>query len=66
MNKEVDGDKPPPSKNTIRRITSVRVYSGSNDRSIARRREMALLQHLPSPMLTSRLRNDLVILDAFR
>ena len=62
MNKriEVNLDEEPPS--SIRFPTSVRIHSSSSDWSIARRREMALLQHLPSPMLSSRLRNDLVIL----
>ena len=49
-------DKPPSSKNTICQSTSVRICSSPNDRSIARRREMALLQHLSSPQLASRFR----------
>ena len=56
----MDEDKPPSS---LRFPTSVRIHSGSSDRSFARRREVALLQHLSSPMLVSRLRNDLVILE---
>ena len=56
-------DKPPPTKNNIRQPSSIRVCSGLNDRRLARRREVALLQHLSSPLLTSRLRNDLVILE---
>ena len=57
---EVNLDEEPPS--SIRFPTSVRIHSGSHDRSIARRREVALLQHLSSPNLASRLCNDLVIL----
>ena len=45
-------------------VTS-RIHSGSRDRRDARRREVALLQHLSSPMLSSRLRNDLVVLASF-
>ena len=51
----------PPSLNICQPITTG-VRSGSNDRSIARRREVALLQHLSSPDLRSRFRNDLAIL----
>ena len=53
-------DKPPPS---ICKSTSIRVHSSSNDRRFIRRREMAFIQHLPSPMLASRFRNDLVVLE---
>ena len=58
----MDEDKPP---SNIRFPTSIRIRFGSNDRSIARRREVALLQHLSSPCLASRFRNDLVILASF-
>ena len=62
MNEKEDS-KPPPPKNTIRNFVTSRVHSSSNNGSIARRREVAFLQHLSSPMLKSRLRNDLVILE---
>ncbi len=61
--KEAEGEKPPPIKDTICRVIAGRVYSGSDDRSIVRRREMALLQHLSSPFIGSRFRNDLVVLE---
>ena len=57
--KEIESDKPPLS---LCNIVTSRVHSSSNDRSIARRREMAFIQHLSSPDLRFRLRNDLVIL----
>ena len=63
MNKRIEvnlDEEPPPS---IRKPITIRVRSGSNDWSIARRREVALLLRLPSPMLASRFRNDLVILE---
>ena len=56
----MDEDKPPSS---LRQSLTIRIHSGSRNRSNARRREVALLQHLPSPMLSSRFRNDLVILE---
>jgi len=56
-------DKPPSLKSSLRQPTSIRVRSGSSDRSITRRRKMAFIQHLSSPMLASRFRNDLVILE---
>ena len=54
-----EDEKPPPS---ICDIITSRILSSSNDRRIARRREVALLQRLSSPMLKSRIRNDMVIL----
>ena len=63
MNKRIEvnlDEEPPPS---IRKPITIRVRSGSNDGRIARRREVALLQHLSNPCLASRFRNDLVILE---
>ena len=63
MNKRIEvnlDEEPPPS---ICDPVTARVRSSPHDRRIARRREVALLQHLPSPMLSSRFRNDLVILE---
>ena len=55
-------EKPPSS---IRNPITDRILRRPHNRSIARRREMALLQRLSSPNLASRLRNDLVILASF-
>jgi hypothetical protein len=53
-------DKPPsPIRNTI---TDRILHRSHNGRS-PRRREMAFIQHLSLPQLSSRLRNDLVVLD---
>ena len=57
---KVNDEKPPPS---IRQPVTIGVCSSSNDRRIARRREVALLQHLSSPDLRFRLRHDLPILE---
>lgn len=59
-------EEPPLSKNIIRQLATIRVRFGSNNRSVTGRTEMALLQHLPSPFIGSRIRNDSIILDAFR
>ncbi len=61
---KVNLDEKPPS--SICQPTSVGVRSSSRNGNDARRREVVLLQHLPSPMLASRLRNDLVVLETFR
>ena len=58
--KEVEGGKPP---SNIRQPITSRIRVSFNDRCIARRREMALLHHLSSPCIASRLRNDLAILE---
>jgi len=53
-------DKPPsPLRNTI----TDRIYRVPHNRRNVRRRKMAFIQHLSSPFLGSRLRNDLVILE---
>ena len=62
---ETEASKPPSTKAFIRQPTSVRIRSSSNDRSIARCREVALLRHLSCPDLRFRTRNDLVILASF-
>ncbi len=54
-------EKPPPADTLCKPITT-RIHPSPSDRSSARRRKMALLQHLPSPQLASRLRIELVIL----
>ena len=55
-------DKPPPLKDTICQLVTTRVHSGSRNGGIVGRREVAFIRHISSPMLASRLRNDLVIL----
>ena len=55
-------DKPPSLTNTICDFVTGRIYSGTGDRSAARRRKVAFIQHLFSPNLSSRLRNDSFIL----
>ncbi len=59
MNKEVESEKPP---SNIRNSITDRILSSSNNGSIARRREVAFIQHLSSPNLSARFRNDLVVL----
>ena len=61
---KVNLDEKPPS--SICDIIATRIHSSPSDRSDARRREVVLFQHLSSPMLVSRLRNDLVILASIR
>ena len=56
----MDEDKPPSS---LRHTITDRIYHVSSVRRDARRREMAFIQHLPSPFIGSRFRNDLVILE---
>ncbi len=56
----MDEDKPP---SPIRKFIADRILRCPHNRGITRRREMAFIQHLSSPMLSSRLRNDLVILE---
>ncbi len=54
-----ENEKPPPS---ICDFVATRVYSSPSDWSDARRREVALLQHLSSPDLRFRLRDDSIVL----
>jgi len=63
MNEMEDG-KPPPTKDSLRNIAPARILSSPDNRSITRRREMAFIQHLSSPSLASRLRNDCYVLGA--
>ena len=60
MPKIIEVNDEPPS--SLRKSITDRVYSGSHNGSVARRREVALLQHLSSPFIGSRFRNDLVVL----
>ena len=55
-------DKPPSVKDNIRQPTSIRICSSPDNRSIAGRREVAFIQHLSSPDLSARFRDNLVIL----
>ena len=59
----LDNDKPPSCKDIIRHSIATGIRPVSGDGSNARRRRMDFICHLPNPMLSSRFRNDLVILD---
>ncbi len=55
-------DEPPGS---LRKFITDRVYSSFGDRRNVGCRKMVNIQHLPSPNLAFRLRNDSFILDSF-
>ena len=55
-----ESEEPPPT--TLCKPNSARVYPSPSNGGITRCREMAFIQHLSSPMLASRFRNDSFIL----
>ena len=63
---EKESDKPPPTKDTICQPVTTRVHSGSRNGSVVGRREVAFIRHISSPMLASRLSNDLYVLANIR